>query len=171
MPNYLFLDTEWADPLGKELVSLALVSEDGAVRFYAERDPLPMHPTEFVRHTVYPLLERGEKALPDIEFTRQLRAFLLTIAEPCVLADFPNDLVLLQYALAGFDLSASEAADCGVIPSLIMTKMLREGPMTLALEDWFEANPQAQAKRHHAAIDAEALRQAWLITTGRTVHE
>lgn len=37
----LFLDTEWADVIGNELMSLALVSEDGRHTFYAERDPLP----------------------------------------------------------------------------------------------------------------------------------
>ncbi|WP_232310283.1 3'-5' exoribonuclease [Pseudoxanthomonas mexicana] len=46
--TYLFLDTEWADPTGSELVSLALITEDGIHRFYAERDPLPDVATDFV---------------------------------------------------------------------------------------------------------------------------
>ena len=41
MPVPLFLDTEWADADGRELVSLALVSEDVKHVFYAERNPLP----------------------------------------------------------------------------------------------------------------------------------
>jgi len=35
--TYYFLDTEWADVTGSELVSLALVNEDGDRNFYAER--------------------------------------------------------------------------------------------------------------------------------------
>ena len=61
--TYLFLDTEWADPEGRELVSLALVSQDGEAVFYAERDPLPVNPTGFVKDSVYPLLDRGSVAL------------------------------------------------------------------------------------------------------------
>jgi len=48
---FFFLDTEWADPIGCELVSLALISEYGARHFYAERDPLLASPTDFVRHS------------------------------------------------------------------------------------------------------------------------
>jgi len=56
-----FLDTEWADTLGSELVSVALVAEDGDF-FYAERDTLPEHPTDFVRQVVYRQLNRGPSA-------------------------------------------------------------------------------------------------------------
>jgi hypothetical protein len=50
-----------------ELVSLALVSEDGEQVFYAERSPLPAEPTQFVQQVVYPLLEGGTAALPDLD--------------------------------------------------------------------------------------------------------
>lgn len=166
-PTYLFLDCEWADVLGAELVSLALVSADGGRRFYAERDPLPSPPTDFVRVAVYPLLERGNAALSDIAFTTELRRFLCGIEAPYVLFDYHNDGALLRYALAGFDLPDAEAFACGPIPSPVMTEMLREGLMTVLLEDWFQAHPVASARRHHAAVDAEALRQAWLAATGR----
>jgi len=45
----LFLDTEWADAVGAELVSLALISENGQQVFYAER----------------PAAERGNRAGDD----------------------------------------------------------------------------------------------------------
>lgn len=83
--TYLFLDTEWADVLGAELVSLAVVSADGRESFYAERDPLPECPTDFVRSAVYPLLDRGSVALSDVEFTTELRQFLCGIEAPFVL--------------------------------------------------------------------------------------
>lgn len=166
-PTYLFLDTEWADVLGAELVSLALVSADGSQRFYAERDPLPECPTDFVRVAVYPLLERGGAALSDAAFTTELRRFLHGVEAPYVLFDYHNDGALLRYALAGFDLPDAEAFSCGPIPSPVMSEMLREGLMTMLLEDWFRAHPDAAARRHHAGVDAEALRQAWLAATGR----
>ena len=165
--TYLFLDTEWADPAGSELVSLALITEDGVHRFYAERDPLPEVATDFVRSVVYPLLERGRWSMTDRAMTTGLRAFLGAVNDPIVLADYPNDLALLQYVIAGFDLSDDQAAACGPIPQLVMTRMLKEGAMGMLVEDYFAGHPAAAARRHHALIDAEALRMAWLVITGR----
>lgn len=48
--TYYFLDTEWADVMGGELVSLTLVNESGDREFYAEPASLPEGPTDFVRH-------------------------------------------------------------------------------------------------------------------------
>ncbi len=166
-PTYLFLDTEWADPTGSELVSLALITEDGIHRFYAERDPLPDVATDFVRSVVYPLLERGRWRMTDQAMTTGLRAFLSAVAEPIVVADYPNDLALLQYVIAGFDLSDDQAEACGPAPKPIMTRMLKEGATGMLVEDYFAGHPKAAARRHHALVDAEALRMAWLIVTGR----
>ncbi len=167
-PTYLFLDCEWADVLGAELVSLALVSADGERRFYAERDPLPEQPTDFVRAVVYPLLDRGAVALPEVEFTTELRRFLCDTPAPCVLFDYPNDGALLRYAIAGFDLPDLDADACGPYPlQLVTTKLAKEGLIATLLEDWFQAHPAAAARRHHSLVDAEALRQAWCAATGR----
>lgn len=165
--TYIFLDTEWADPTGSELVSLALVSEDGIHRFYAERDPLPDMATDFVRSVVYPLLERGQWCMTDRAMTTGVRAFLAAFADPIVVADYPNDLALLQYVLSGFDLPDDQAAACGPIPSPVMTRMLKDGAMGMLIEDYFAGHPDAAARRHHALIDAQALRMAWLVVTGR----
>lgn len=166
-PTYLFLDTEWADVTGSELVSIALVSEDGQREFYAEREMLPPIATDFVRHAVYPLLDRGEAAMSDVAMTTALRRFLAGIRQPYVLADYPIDMQLLKYVLAGFDLPDPEAAACGPIPVPVMTLMLREGLTTLLLEEWFSSHPDEAARRHHALVDARALRMAWLAATGR----
>lgn len=108
-PTYLFLDTEWADTPGAALVSLGIVSADGLHVFYAERNPLPNDATEFVCNVVYPLLERGEAAVPDAVFGHSLRHFLSRIESPAILADHPNDLRLLRYALAGLDQADTES--------------------------------------------------------------
>lgn len=165
--TYFFLDTEWADPLAKQLVSLALVSADGLYEFYAEMDPLPQTPTDFVRYVVYPLLDRGATAMHSPDFTKALRHFLSSVAEPYVLADHPNDLALLQYAVAGFDLAEAQAQACGPIPRPVYCRMLKDGITQLVLEDYFDAHPNAKQRRHHALVDAQALRMAWLALTGR----
>lgn len=166
-PTHLFLDTEWADVIGSELVSIALVSEDGKLEFYAERDPLPSFATDFVRHVVYPRLDRGGLAMSDPEMATALRRFLARIRQPCVLADYAIDLQLLQYVLAGFELPESEATACGPIPTPVMMLMQREGLTTIQLEKWFSSHPDQAARRHHALVDARALRMAWLAATGR----
>jgi len=165
--NYLFLDTEWADVIGSELVSLALVSEDGRHVFYAERDPLPGAPTDFAKHVVYPLLDRGTAAMSDVAMTTALRAFLASVPEPYILADYPNDLQLVAYVLAGFDLPDDQTQTCGPTPRVVLTCMRKEGLIAIRLEDWFSAHAEEAARRHHALVDAQALRMAWLATTGR----
>lgn len=45
--TYLFLGSEWADVEGRELVSLALIGDDGMHEFCAEIDLLPKSPTDF----------------------------------------------------------------------------------------------------------------------------
>ena len=161
--EYLFLDTEWANDAQRELVSLALVSRDGTRRFYAERDPLPDNPSRFVADIVYPLLERGEAAMPDADFTRGLRRFLSQFDAPFVLFDVSHDGDLLTHALNGF----GAPGNYGPMPTIGTTRMLREGDFHHLLQAWFAQQPEREARRHHAGVDAEALRCAWLAVTGR----
>jgi hypothetical protein len=59
----VFLDTEFSDFTRPDLISLALVAEDGR-EFYAERtDYTATRCTEFVRETVLPLLGRVPGAM------------------------------------------------------------------------------------------------------------
>lgn len=161
--EYLFLDTEWANDDQRELVSLALVSADGSQRFYAERDPLPNSPSRFVVEVVYPLLQRGDAAIPDADFTRGLRRFLSQFDAPFVLFDVAHDGALLTHALNGF----GAPGDYGPMPVIGTTRMLREGHFHHLHQAWFAQQPEREARRHHAGVDAEALRCAWLEVTGR----
>lgn len=68
----LFLDTEWADEQGRELVSLALVSEDGQRVFYAERKPLPGWPTDWVSWVVYRKKTYGRRLVALESFEQEL---------------------------------------------------------------------------------------------------
>lgn len=156
----LFLDTEWADSAARELVSLALVSGDGVQRFYAEVDPLPDAPTPFVRRVVYPLLERGAAALSPTAFTRALRTFLAGVAPAEIVYDYGADGALLRQVLAGtWPVGAVEAAALIPCPAPQLT-LMEYGALRDAVEAYFVARPDAAARRHHAAVDAEALRWA-----------
>ena len=161
----LFLDTEFSDQnlLRAELISLALLSEDGGAELYLERDPLPERCSAFVRHHVIPLLDRGEAAVPDGEFTRRLRAFMRSISEPLVICDFAGDKFLMQVALTGFHLPRSALEGCGSIPA-IRWQAEDDAELAARIERWFSMHPAA--KRHHALTDARALRDAWMATLG-----
>jgi len=161
MPSYLFLDTEWADVAGVELVSIALISEDGRHRFYAECAQLPEAPTPFVADVVYPLLERGAASMDANALREALWTFLTSNAPAYVLADFPNDVRLLRSALAG-------GTSGGQLPTGISTTVIdKEGSTAQWVEAWFRSRPMLAARRHHAMIDAQALRMAWRVVTGR----
>jgi hypothetical protein len=161
----LFIDTEWADELANELVSLALVSDCGKFEFYAERDPLPADAREFVRATIYPLLERGQRALPDASFTQQLHAFFRTTQQAAkpgkltVASDHRNDLDLLGIALEAFNLPdtpprpAFDTLDLGTLGASFSQNV----------EECFTKDDAVRIRRHHALVDARVNRDAYLL--------
>lgn len=164
----LFLDTEWADEPGRQLVPLALVAETGE-EFYAERAELPERPTRFAEEVVYPLLERGDAALDDFAFATRLRTFVGHFDKPTIVYDFSVDPALLVTVLNGFDRFKGRALDA-VTPMPIYTTWYlgaaeARAPKLIAIDPglaWFAANPTAI--QHHTLHDARALRYACLST-------
>ena len=156
----LFLDTEFSDQnlLKAELIRLGIVAEDGR-ECYLEREELPLAWSHWVHANVYPLLDRGAAAVPDIEYTRRLRAFLREIPEPLVVTDYPGDKLLMQVALTAFHLPRSALADSGPIPA-IRWQVVDDAELAARIERWFAAHPTA--RRHHALTDPRALRDCWL---------
>ncbi len=156
----LFLDCEWADVFGTELVSIALVSINGKQVFYAERKVLPADPTPFVAHVVYPLLDRGDRAMADADMTRALRVFMILIDEPCICYDFGNDRTLCQYVLDGFEISEPDG------PKPIDLRWQLMSDLSRFIERWWAEHPECRARRHHALTDAMALRAVYLSLWG-----
>ena len=161
----LFIDTEWADQLANEVVSMALVSDCGKFEFYAERDPLPADATEFVKTVIYPLLERGRHALPDASFTQQLHTFFQTAqkaAKPdsvTVAYDHRNDLDLLGIALEAFNLP-----DTPPRPAFATLDLATLGAaFPQHVEACFAKDDALSARRHHALVDARVNRDAYLL--------
>lgn len=155
----LFLDCEWADALASELVSLALVSLDRQHVFYAERDPLPVDPTTWVTTVVYPLLDRGTTAMCDAVMTRRLREFLARIKHPRICYDFGADRTLCQYVIDGFEVPEPE----GPVPLDLRWQF---EDMHEHMARWWARHTDEQARRHHALVDAHALRSACLSLWG-----
>ncbi|GAB2578235.1 hypothetical protein ISP15_00975 [Dyella jejuensis] len=149
MPDNLFLDTEWNNDVARELISLALIHEDGEPRFYAERSPRPEGPSSFVRTVVYPLLEGP--VLPDQEFGAQLRTFIASFDSPRIHFDGAIDKEQLTRALKSFGTWNGGVPEW--VPVLVTDLNVLE-----AQEQYFAAHPEAAARRHHAMVDAEALR-------------
>lgn len=157
----LFLDCEWADVIEAELVSLALVGDDASCVFYAEREVLPMPAPLFVQQVVYPLLDRGVAAKSDLAFTQALREFFDGIPDPLVIADYRLDFELLRWALSGIGLPVQEQNSSTASPKY--EELLASSPAQLAsIEARFATVPSLAARRHHALVDAQVLRQAWL---------
>jgi len=151
----LFLDCEWADVLASELVSIALISSDGQKIFYAERDPLPLEPTPWVRTVVYPRLDRGDRSMSDAQMTQGLRDFLASIDNPRICYDFWADRSLCQYVISGLDIPNLPDA------TSLSIDWQRCGNLQKAIEDWWQRHPENEHKRHHALMDARALRAAY----------
>lgn len=159
--NHLYLDCEWADVFASELVSIALVSLNGKHEFYAERAELP-EPTPWVQAVVFPLLERENKALSDADMTRALRSFFASIEAPVVHFDYGADRMLCQQVLDGFGQLDADAL--GPKPQGLRWQLLTDMGPTMVR--WWNAHPEEHSRRHHALVDARALRAAVLSLWG-----
>lgn len=99
----VFLDTEFTKFNRPDLISIALVGEDGR-EFYAERtDYYPEDCTEFVRETVLPLLGRvPDSACTRPELTNRVQEWFKQLPEPAtVIFDYDWDWTLLAVAMLG----------------------------------------------------------------------
>jgi hypothetical protein len=166
----LFIDTEFADEGASDLVSIALVSDCGRFEFYAERNPLPARATHFVRSVVYPLLDRGDRALTDDLLTKELHSFFARVgALDRVLVAYDNqvDLKLLSHALEGFRTRpALKRPEFGVFDLGLLGI-----PFVDAVESRFETDPALRARRHNAFVDAWVNRDACVALRDRAIHE
>lgn len=85
----LFLDTEFNGFGSNELISLALVAEDG--REFYEVVGVPKHPHAWVAANVVPVL--GKHAIGIDGVRRKLHGFLAAMPDPItVVADWPEDV-------------------------------------------------------------------------------
>ena len=149
----VFLDTEFTDFAKPDLISLALVAEDGR-EFYAERtDYRKNECSAFVHETVLPLLGRVPGAACDsAELALRLRAWFHALPEPSIIIfDFETDWHLLAVAMLGRPGKSPPASFATplFLDSYAITHPLFEQAQNRSYTpDW---------PPHHALADARAL--------------
>ena len=156
----VFLDTEFPDFVRPDLISLALVSEDGR-EFYAERTDYHHGAcSDFVRETVPPLLGRVPgAACSRSELTQRLQAWFEQLPVPATLVfDFESDWRLLAQAILGRtdnNPPANFGEPLHLGNSSITHPVFERAQNLIYTPDW---------PPHHALADARALRagyRAW----------
>lgn len=130
----LFIDTEF-NGFGGELISLAIVSEDGE-QWYGVRS-IPEDVEPWVAENVIPVLHA--EPIGREFFHASLRVFLEKFDRPTVYADWYTDLAHFFAAMAGKDHADSFSFPCTAV----------------LLED---APTPASAIPHNALADARAIR-------------
>ena len=149
----VFLDTEFTDFTRPDLISLALVSEDGR-EFYAERtDYYTTRCSDFVKETVLPLLGRVPgAACTQKESTDRVRDWLKQLPEPAtIIFDYEWDWRLLAVAMLGRPHSKppGDFAKQLYLDSSIISHPVFEQALDLTYtQDW---------PSRHALADARAL--------------
>lgn len=144
----VFLDTEFTDFVRPDLISIALVAEDGR-EFYAERtDYRRADCNDFVRETVLPLLGRVPGAACNCQkLTRRLRKWFEQLPEPAtVIYDFGTDWLLLADTYRQLPANVDERLH---LDSSAITHPVFEQALNFTYtQDW---------PPHHALADARAL--------------
>ena len=145
----VFLDTEFTDFARPELISLALVVEDGR-EFYGERTDYPTGQcSEFVKDTVLPLFGRVPGAACDsAELALRLRTWFEALPEPATIVfDYETDWHLLAQEMPGRPLE--NFAEQLYLDGHTIGHPIFEGAQNLIYtQDW---------PPHHALADARAL--------------
>lgn len=154
----IFLDTEFTDFVRPDLISIALVAEDGR-EFYAERTDYHRDACSgFVRETVLILLDRVPGATCSrAELTLRLRDWFETLPEPAtIIYDFEGDWLLLADAYLGrhHRQPPANVGDKLHLDNYAITHPVFEQALNLTYtQDW---------PPHHALADARALRNGYL---------
>lgn len=90
-----------------------------------------------------------------------MRTFLAQFERPFVLFDYRTDCTLFRYALDGFDLPTVILQAMPPVPSVVTTLVLREDVRS-GIDRYFSNNPALADRKHHAAVDADAFRWAFI---------
>jgi len=145
----IFVDTEFTDFANPELISIALVTEDGQHEFYAELPVSRQRCNAFVVETVLPQLGNIDGAQCTFEeLAERLHHWLLRFADrsPVICFDFDGDWHLFCRALKND------------LPDWIQGKNVFANIDPEALKMYFIDNGLHD---HHALNDAKANRHAY----------
>lgn len=158
----LYLDCEFTDFIDCELISIALVSEDGQHEFYAERnDYVQTKCNNFVREAVIPLLGRFPEAICSREeLRRRLWAWFATLPRDVqIAADSTHDRDLLWDAF-GEGLPPNLNKQVFDLRPLIDTTVFNDAVCSY--------HDQPNQPWHHALHDARSHRAGFLAWIEKT---
>ncbi len=152
----VFLDTEFTSSFGDgALISAGLVAEDGK-EFYVElSDGWTMDEcTLFVRSVVLPLMDHD----PKTTFTREsaadvVAAWLRELGDVEIVVDARDDEYLLKLLLG------QRVEDLSIAWRYLTWS---SGSEALEFDQCLESLFENEPRRHHALVDARALRDAFL---------
>ena len=156
----VFVDTEFTDFVQIDLISIALVADDGR-ELYAERtDYCRSDCNDFVCTAVLPMLGRvAGAACTRTELTARLRAWFEALPEPATLVfDYFSDWELLVDAFLGddFDKPPANVGDkLLLVDDIVSDPVFQHALNRTFTRDW----PQ-----HHSLADARAIKagyRAW----------
>jgi hypothetical protein len=145
----IFVDTEFTDFTNPELISIALVTDDGQHEFYAELPVDQQRCNTFVIETVLPQLGNIDGAQCDVnELAKRLGHWLGQFAarSPVICFDFDGDWHLFCRAL-----------HCE-LPDWLQGKNVFTNLDPVAVQMYFIENG---LRDHHALNDARANRHAY----------
>lgn len=142
----IFVDCEF-NGFGGELISMALVSDEGDEWYHVRSEPRVWN--EWVFENVFPVLY-SEPVGPEA-FRESALAFLRGFENPTICADWYTDLVHFFSLFAGKDHTESVGYPCKAELVLI--------------ENYNSAIP------HNALSDARAIRDAWVSTPSNAKRE
>lgn len=145
MPVHVYVDTEFTDFIDCELISIGLVADDGR-EFYGERSDFEKSScSEFVRAAVLPQLGQ----YPDRVFTRDSLHAELSL--------WLDQYINTRERLLCFDYGGDWELLCDLMDGPPAGwQACRIGLDQQRMEDYFRRH----AGRHHALIDARAMKYA-----------
>lgn len=158
----IFLDTEFTDFLNCELLSIAMVSEDGQYEFYAERtDYKESVCSDFAKQEVLPLMGKAAGAGCTLDELRvRLWDWFSKLPQHVRIAtDSERDRDLLWNAL-GEGLPSNLDRDIFDLRSLIEAPAFKNAV--------FNYHNSPDQPWHHALHDARALRFGWVVWTEKS---
>ena len=147
----IFIDTEFTDFADTELISIGLITEDGADEFYGELPVNRRKCSEFVIEHVLPQLGiQPHTQYTTEELEARLRAWLEQFShleDVTICYDFNGDWQLFQYALGN------------KVPDWLICQNVYQRIDQEALARYFEEH---DVQEHHALNDAKANRHVYL---------
>ena len=143
-----FTDAEFNGGDDTELISLAIVSEDGKFEFYEVVDHSGIEIAEWVQKNVIPILNKP--AISFKEYQEKLKAFLVQFDTPKIYSNHPNDVMHLAGSMRTNDPKPGA--------------WFEEPVIHFILDEGLSAK---KAKvPHNALSDARATRDSWLERQG-----